>query len=83
VIDFRRALLLLTLATAGCEIGPTSEWPRGESSGDDLASGKDAGAAALDAATTGDAGTASTSECDAAVNAGDAGADAACAVDDQ
>jgi hypothetical protein len=74
VSTFCRLLLLLCLATVGCEGGPTSEWPRGvEDDGESTptAPARDAGAAgSLDAGVPVNAGK-PCSELDS--GAGDAG----------
>jgi hypothetical protein len=80
VVDLGRVLLLLLLATAGCEAGPTSDWPRPSTPDegtdtdrdDDSMQNLDGGSngSAMDAAAR-DAGAPPTPDC--ASDGGDAG----------
>ncbi|HEX5659108.1 MAG TPA: hypothetical protein VFX59_18065 [Polyangiales bacterium] len=81
MIVVRRVLMLWALATAGCESGPTSEWPHNgapdEDDGNDESQRLDGGASgsAMDAAVRADGSSKPpTQDCDA----GDAGADSGC-----
>lgn len=72
MIELRRTLLVCVLAAAGCESGPTSDWPTHGSGDDKDSMASDAAVAGgMDASRPADAGVPAQDACTS--DAGDAG----------